>query len=143
MNSYAVVRDGVVVNTIVLDSTDDVTSFGGQEVHRLGAHLDGQWGIGWRFTDEHGPVGELQPEMTSDVATIPADGATAATVTVSWPSHPLDSPPEEVTFTVNGAKSAPEPVVNRAASIEVVSNEPGEVTVEAAGASITITAEAV
>lgn len=76
------------------------------------------------------------PTLAPNRATIPADGTTPAVIT-----YRSGRAPAQTTFDVNGV-TVTEPVVDGTASIEVVTAQPGPITITCEGLQATITAEA-
>ncbi|MEX0668720.1 MAG: hypothetical protein WD061_03225 [Candidatus Saccharimonadales bacterium] len=147
--NYAIVNSsGKVENVIVIDpDTTDVNEFAsslGSNLVPLDDWLGGGWGIGWLFHETAaGPV-HPNPNISADPSTIPANETTASTVTVTWPDHPLVTPPDgDIPITVNGEESEVTHDGSLTLEFEVVASVPGTVTVEVAGTSIVIKATGV
>lgn len=137
MSNCAAVKDGNVVNIVVLADDADLAEFASLvEVDRL-VPLDSHpesWGIGWRYEDGK-PV--PPPSLTASRVSVPVGESAVVTC-----DHRFPDAPSEVTFTVNGA-TATVALVDGKAELEVTVPEPGPVQVSVDVLSTTLTIEGV
>lgn len=77
------------------------------------------------------------PDGPDEPVTIPADGTTTVTI-----EHTDAAETGTVTFDVNGTPTDV-PIAGHLATIDIAASQPGEVLVEAAGRTVTFTAEEV
>lgn len=140
MSNWALIKDGVVWNIIVVDAEDP--DFAIDHAKDPGSEwdsavqvdsLDPKPAIGWVKKG----TGYVPPEqMSTDKDSIAGDGVESATVTYT-DNRPTF--PDEVTFMVNGGESDPVTLVDGSASIDVTSATPGdEVDVSCGGVGVSI-----
>ena len=122
-----VIEDGMVVNTIVVDSLDIRPN--------LVEATEG--GIGWSYADgvfappDTIPIPVAMDVLKTDTWTIPADGTTFATVAYTDDTT--------VYFSVNETTHAVEPV-EQIATLEITADAPGPIRVEVKTKQLIITA---
>lgn len=112
-----VIQDGMVINTIVVDSLDFLPNLISAE----------NGGIGWSYVDGNLIAPDPVPQpvtlgvLTTDIWSIPADGTTFATVTYTSDTT--------VYFAVESTITVVDPV-DQVATIEITADAPGPIRVD-------------